>query len=240
MLHKSKELNTLTLADIRKMTEKDSETLLGEVSKTVDRNLSASCIVESVTHYQAIKARIVSTKSKVVLNDSVKPGKTLIYKNEPTELKNLTYNQLKGAAYKKNMTYSGILSGTIKVHDCNKTVDCLTCSGSGICVECNGKKKVVCPVCDGELECVACNGTGRYTCRNCDWDGECPDCDDGWVTCDDCDGDGKYDCPDCDGIGNYIDEECNRCDGSGYYAPAMPATGQVDMLWNVNGARVQV
>lgn len=217
MLKKSKKLTGLSLSELNGVKIKDSKKLIKEISNVLYIDLSGSCTVESILHYQELKAQIQNIKSKVALNNLVKPGTSLVYKNEPTELYKFTYKQLKYAANQKDNTFSGILSGTVKAHDCAKTVACPDCSGTGICHDCEGKKKVTCSVCDGDLECVACNGTGIYTCRNCDGDGECPDCDEGWVTCDDCDGDGTMDCPDCNGTGNYIDEECRKCGGSGWY-----------------------
>lgn len=41
---------------------------------------------------------------------------------------------------------------------------CRDCGGDGICVECDGSKKI-----DGDT-CDACNGTGE--CATCDGDGE--------------------------------------------------------------------
>lgn len=219
MLKKSKVLTDFSLSKLKELTVADNEVLLKAVSRAVDTDLTGSCSVVSVRHYQELKALILNVKSKVSLHDLVKPGTSLVYKPEPVELHQFSYNQLKYSAHQNGGTFSGILNGTVKVHDCEKTVECRVCSGSGICNECNGKKKVTCTVCGGDLDCVSCNGTGRYTCRNCDGDGVCPDCDDGWVTCDDCDGDGTIDCPDCGGTGNYIDDECNRCGGSGWYAP---------------------
>lgn len=218
MLKKSKTLTGLSLSELNGVKVRNSKKLIKEISNVLDTDLASSCTVESVLHYQGVKAQILNIKSKVALNEQIKPGTSLVYKNEPTELYKFTYNQLKYSAQQKGHIYSGILNGTVKVHDCAKTVACPDCSGTGICHDCEGKKKVTCPVCDGDLECVACNGTGIYTCRNCDGDGVCPDCDEGWVTCDDCDGDGTIDCPDCNGTGNYIDDVCNRCGGSGWYA----------------------
>lgn len=219
MLKKSKILTGVSLSELKKVTVKDSKELIKEVSKAVGTDLNGSCSVVSILHYQGIKAQIINKKSKVSLIQSEIPGKPLVFKNEPTVLHGFTYNQLKSVATKNDNNYTGILNGTIKSHNCSKTVDCPDCSGSGICSNCNGDKKVTCTVCGGDLECVSCNGTGRYTCQNCDGSGQCPDCYEGWVTCDDCDGNGTINCSDCNGTGNYIDDECNRCGGSGWYAP---------------------
>jgi hypothetical protein len=45
-------------------------------------------------------------------------------------------------------------------------------------------------------------------------DVKCPNCDNGVVNCDMCDGTGEEDCDYCDGTG---EEDCDYCDGSGVY-----------------------
>lgn len=219
MLNKSKILTGLSLSELKNVKVKDSKKLINEISSVLDIDLTGSCTVESVFHYQELKAQILNVKSKVALYDLIKPGTSLLHKEEPTELYKLTYKQLKSSSLQNGQTFTGILNGTVKVHDCAKTVACNDCNGTGSCHDCQGKKKVTCTVCGGKQKCISCNGTSRYTCRNCDGNGKCPDCDNGWVICGSCDGDGTIYCPDCNGTGIYIDDECNRCGGSGWYAP---------------------
>lgn len=69
--------------------------------------------------------------------------------------------------------------------------------------------KIVCPNCDeGYVECNECDGFGV------DEDGEgCYLCDaTGEMGCDVCDGNGKIECPDCGGEGEVC---CGNCNGSG-------------------------
>lgn len=68
---------------------------------------------------------------------------------------------------------------------------------------------VVCPQCyEGTVECEECNGEGQTNCDNCD---------DGWgespgtVNCYECDGDGEVTCYECDREGKV---ECEECEGS--------------------------
>lgn len=42
-------------------------------------------------------------------------------------------------------------------------------------------------------------------------------CNEGWCTCETCQGDGEVECPDCNGTRDFINEVCNECGGSGYY-----------------------
>lgn len=112
--------------------------------------------------------------------------------------------------------YKGILNGSIDTHSCEPNINCPTCSGSGICQECNKKGVITCPVCSGNTECSVCGGEGNICCPNCNGYGT--------VDCDECEGSGEEDCYMCDGTGNCTvcngtgevnGKSCRRCNGSG-------------------------
>lgn len=216
-LQKSNSISHLSLAKIRSYSTDNSKELIDAIGKEVGKNLASSCSVISIFHNWNVKAIIKETTSKVTVKLKEQPGDELTHKDEPTELNGFSYEQLKILGVKRNGVCAGILNGTIETHQCETTIDCPDCNGSGICRTCEGNKQIVCPVCEGNKECVSCGGTGRYTCENCEGDGECPECNDGWYVCDECYGEGTVTCPDCGGSGNYIDETCNSCGGSGYY-----------------------
>lgn len=215
-LHKSGELKAISITDLRTSTTKNCKKLIAEIEKLVGKNLSASCVITSIEHREEIKAKIKTIHSNIKLEDKEQPGKTLERKDEPTQLQCFSYDQLKKTSTFNNGVYRGKLYGTITLSFCKEKVDCPDCTGTGTCSNCEGNKQVTCPVCDGDLECVSCTGTGIYTCENCDGDGVCPECDNGWISCNSCLGNGTVDCQDCGGTGDYINEECNRCSGSGY------------------------
>ena len=214
-LHKSNELKLISLAKIRSFSAKDSKELISAIGKAVGKNLVSSCTVTSVLHTYEVKTELTEKRSEVRLYKREKPGNTLVFKDEPKELSSYSFDLLKKLGTPQGNTYTGIFYGTIELHKCEKEIGCPSCGGTGICSTCNGKKQVICPVCEGNQECISCNGTGRYSCEHCEGDGICPNCDDGWCTCESCYGEGTVTCPDCGGSGNYIDETCNRCGGSG-------------------------
>ena len=216
-LQKSNSISQLSLAKIRSYMAGNSKELIDAIGKVVNKNLVSSCSVISIVHTWEVKTKITERTSKVILEQKEKPGESLVHKDEPKDLHEFSYEDLKAYGVKANGVYSGILCGTIEDHPCETKIECPSCNGTGICRTCEGKKQITCPVCEGGKECISCNGTGTYTCENCEGDGECPECDNGWYTCDECYGEGKVTCPDCGGSGNYIDETCNSCGGSGYY-----------------------
>ena len=216
-LQKSNSISQLSLAKIRSYMAGNSKELIDAIGKVVNKNLVSSCSVISIVHTWEVKTKITERTSKVILEQKEKPGESLVHKDEPKDLHEFSYEDLKAYGVKANGVYSGIRCGTIEDHPCETKIECPSCNGTGICRTCEGKKQITCPVCEGGKECISCNGTGTYTCENCEGDGECPECDNGWYTCDECYGEGKVTCPDCGGSGNYIDETCNSCGGSGYY-----------------------
>lgn len=216
-LHKSNEIKLISLAKIRASSVKDCKELILAIGEVVGKNLASSCIITSISHTYEVKAIITEKRSTVRIDLKEKPGNTLQFRDDSKELSGFSYDLLKKLGNKENGQYKGILYGTIELHKCEKEIDCPNCGGTGICSTCNGEKQITCPVCEGETKCIQCSGSGKYTCRHCDGSGECPECDDGWCVCGYCNGEGKVSCPDCCGTGNYIDEPCNKCGGSGYY-----------------------
>lgn len=220
-LSKAGSLELEDMAYVASVEKSNSEQLIRDIGKVVDMNLWDSCKVESVNHYTALKTIIDSTTSRVSTTIGESPNESLKATNEPQELKFFSYDQLKKQATEAEGIYRGKLYGTIQRNNCPEKMDCPSCGGNGICKECEGEKHVVCPVCNGDKECIACHGTGTYTCKNCEGSGECPECDNGWIECDDCDGSGEVDCWDCDGTGTYYDNRhpngvtCRSCKGSG-------------------------
>lgn len=97
----------------------------------------------------------------------------------------------------------------------------LLCISLLICLCISGCKKT-CETCSGEgtVECSDCTGSGTVKCRDCTGSGkvDCPDCDNGYKSCNTCDGTGEVET---DG------EECSACEGEGYSASAAAA-------WYVN------
>lgn len=63
MLKKSKVLTGFSLSELKGVTVADSGKLLKEASKAVDTDLTGSCSVVSVLHYQELKALILNVKS---------------------------------------------------------------------------------------------------------------------------------------------------------------------------------
>ena len=180
-------------------------------------DLGVSCSIVSIIHSYEYKLLILNKTSAVQLETKEKPGNTLRKTEEPTELLFFTYEKLKESAALDYGKYRGKLYGSITSNECNKTITCPNCTGTGMCSSCAGEKQIKCLVCQGGKECISCKGTGIYTCTNCDGDGECPECDNGWYTCNFCHGDGTISCPDCNGSGNFVDSLCDKCGGSGYY-----------------------
>lgn len=206
----------MSLEDIKKVSVRNCEQLVELLGEIVDQDIKNLCSVVNITHFDGYKIRVKNKEASVGQSVEEEPGNKLKRTEEPTELQYFTYEQLKKSAHYSDGYYRGKLYGTIELCSCEKIIDCPDCSGSGKCPACGGCEIVTCPVCEGNKECVSCNGTGRYTCQNCDGNGECPECDNGWYTCDECGGDGTVDCPDCNGFGNYIDEPCKYCEGTGY------------------------
>jgi len=102
-------------------------------------------------------------------------------------------------------------------------VECLQCEDGEKCEYCNGDKIINCPKCSdfGEgpgfiLEpCETCEASGTVT-KECSE----TDCNEGQLTCDDCDGSGKESCDDCEGQGTrwceYCEDgyvTCGECEG---------------------------
>lgn len=216
-LIKAGEISVLSLSRLASCTAKRCEGLMDALEKAVDKKLSSSCEIESIQHTSGIRVRIEKITSKVKLRDEESSRNFREYRDEPTELKAFSYQQLKESAHQEVGLYVGLLHGTVVLHSCPTKEPCPSCDGSGICNECLGTKKVTCPVCEGSKECPICEGSGNAPCKKCGGDGECPDCDHGWVQCDECGGDGLMTCPDCDGSGNYVDVPCRDCDGTGLY-----------------------
>ena len=244
-LHKDKKLDTISLQSIRSYSTTDCVPLLVEIGKIFGVDFKTYCKVKSLVHNYELKAFIGKVNSTISLKMIEKAGNTLEWKDEPSEIHSYSSMQLRNNAIQrkisgKTIEYKGILYGSVKSHECSPIEICPVCEGTGVCQECNGAKRITCPVCYGETKCVACDGTGIYTCRNCEGTGICPDCGgngsiacpncggegiitcpdcDGYgvITCPDCDGYGVITCPDCDGTGNYIDEPCTKCGGTGYY-----------------------
>lgn len=227
-LQKSNTLEPFSLSALRASTARKHDGLLDAIGNAVGMKLSTTCDVSSIKHSHAVSAQISLKTAKVTVEKNERPGSYIEYREEPIELKEFTYQSLKDSARKRAGLiedcarervgfYRGILHGSVTLNSCPKEASCPECDGSGICGRCQGSKQVTCTVCEGSLKCVSCDGTGKYTCRNCGGDGVCPECEHGWVYCEDCDGDGTVSCPDCNGTGNFIDDYCNQCGGSGYY-----------------------
>ena len=216
-LQRSNRLESFNFSGLQACTTKNCDGLLEAIGKAVDKKLYSVCQIESICHEHEIKAEITEISSVVSLEQKEQAGSLLKYRKEPKELKAFSYLKLKESAKEEVGLYRGILHGTVSLNQCPIKADCPECGGKGYCSRCDGTKQITCTVCEGSNECVSCGGTGKYTCRNCDGDGECPECNDGWVTCGECNGDGTVSCPDCWGSGNYIDEPCRECGGSGYY-----------------------
>lgn len=216
---KSAELSSVPFYEIRRAAigSLNNDKILEAISKVLNLDIRNSCSVKSIVHTYEYKVHIVNKTSKVDVGRSETPGNTLKRTNAPTKLHYFNYEELKKAASLNKGKYRGILYGTIEHHSCDKQTSCPKCSGTGICKSCDGEKQIDCPVCHGFKECVSCSGTGRYTCTNCEGNGLCPECNEGWCTCETCQGDGEVECPDCNGTGDFINEECNECGGSGYY-----------------------
>lgn len=227
-LTKAKDIKSISFELVSSYTTADSKELIKAISMSVNKKLSSTCTVVSISHSVEVKVSVKNITSKINLHIKEVSGNELVRKEEPKELHLISYEQLKKDAELNDGVYRGKLYGSIKSFSCAKKVDCPDCSGSGICSVCDGNRQIKCTVCYGDKECVSCGGSGNYTCNNCGGSGTCPDCNDGWVNCDDCDGegtvccsecngDGEVSCPDCYGSGNYIDTTCNKCGGSGYY-----------------------
>lgn len=216
-LDKSNTLSGISLEQILKATSWSCDELIQALQDKLDVKLKSSCKIIEIKHKRYLKTVIHNRTSIINVYDNECSDDKLQFASEPVEVEAFSYGQLKEKANLIGTTYHGIFLGSIKNHQCPKTIDCPECNGTGICPSCDGTKKVTCPVCEGELKCVSCDGTGKYTCTNCEGSGNCPECDDGWETCGYCYGSGTISCPDCGGSGNYIDDTCNKCGGSGYY-----------------------
>ena len=215
-LHKASELKGIPIAQLRRIAINSKTDMLVEaIGNALNKKLKNYSSLVSITHDYEIKAVITNKTAKVSLESKESPGQKFQHRNDPKELHCFSYEQLKRDAECSQGIYRGKLYGTIEQCSCSKEVDCSDCAASGVCHVCDGKKQVTCTVCEGNKQCISCEGTGRYTCENCEGDGECPECNNGWYICDSCSGDGEMSCPDCNGTGNYIDETCNKCNGSG-------------------------
>jgi hypothetical protein len=62
MLNKSKILTGLSLSELKNVKVKDSKKLINEISSVLDIDLTGSCTVESVFHYQELKAQILAVR----------------------------------------------------------------------------------------------------------------------------------------------------------------------------------
>jgi len=109
----------------------------------------------------------------------------------------------------------------------NKKIDCTVCNASGYikcktckgrgqekCNTCNATAEVKCSHCggdgyvgkpkdDGSNKCVFCKGTGWHV---------CPECTNGQVTCETCNGKGEVICETCKASGKV---NCNNCKATG-------------------------
>jgi len=78
------------------------------------------------------------------------------------------------------------------------------------CSECNNSGNTDCPDCnDGYVSCDDCHGRGYTNCEECGGTHE--------IECSDCDGNGRIKCEECEGHGEKDGEECEECDGKGDY-----------------------
>lgn len=113
--------------------------------------------------------------------------------------------------------HSGILLGSVRTYDCNPTMDCPECKGTGTCqichglgeekcrnchgtgrcIDCNGRGQWPCNVCGGSGLCRTCHGTGDVMCTKCRGKGTIKDGDFNWKKCPKCGGSGRTPCPDC-------------------------------------------
>ena len=216
-LKKSRDLKSIDLSTIKSSTINNCKELISAVSESVKKDLASMCSVVSIQHSIEVKAIIKNKTSKVKLQKKELAGNMLEPRNEPKELKFFSYDQLKKTAKFNKGIYRGKLYGTIESYTCNTTCKCPKCEGTGLCNNCDGEKQITCTLCNGTTKCISCSGSGRYTCKNCDGDGICPKCDEGWIECGDCSGSGTESCPDCCGTGFFVNECCNKCNGSGEY-----------------------
>lgn len=216
---KSTELKSIPFNEIRRAAtgSLNNDMILKAISDVLNIEIRKFCSVEAIVHTYEYKLHLGYKTSEVTTEKTESPGNTLKRTDAPTKLRYFNYEELKRSATLSNGKYRGKLYGTVELYSCDKQMSCPRCSGTGICKACAGEKQIDCPVCHGFRECVSCRGTGKYTCTNCEGNGLCPECNEGWCTCETCQGDGEVRCPDCDGTGDFINEECNECGGSGYY-----------------------
>jgi hypothetical protein len=87
---------------------------------------------------------------------------------------------------------------------------------------------ITCEQCDGEGEvegakCPECHGTGKVKGKSIAASKNCPECKGTGVTtdlCPECDGEGCEECEDEGGANSYVEQDCQRCHGSGKIAAA--------------------
>lgn len=151
-----------------------------------------------------------------------KIGKSLEALVEPWDIKKQTIRNIQSLpSYKDGY----LLPFTIKTRECDPTMPCPSCNGSGNCPDCDGEGFITCDVCDGGGVCPSCEGSGRFPCYSCNQSGVCNCCEGkGKVKCDTCEGRGWYFedtwCTDCSGTGEYQLRsgryvKCKSCNGTG-------------------------
>ena len=75
------------------------------------------------------------------------------------------------------------------------------------CETCGGRGFESCPNCsEGNIECEECDGSGTVKCENCD--------NEKFISCPECSGEGIFECKTCRG-GGKSDVVCSTCDGTG-------------------------
>jgi len=212
------ELSAYNLSQIRKFNTYNCNELITSLESLIGKKFKDDCKVTSIDHYYDIRIVEKITHSSIGLSEYEYSGEDIDSTDEPTELYMFDYEKLKQDAYEvtTNHIYRGVLYGTVKTYNCAPTVECNECNGSGNCSQCDGEGHVGCDNCGGDGVCVECCGNNNTTCETCGGDGICTTCENGQITCYDCNGDGEVYCPDCNGSGNYIDEECAYCNGKGY------------------------